>query len=202
MAQYQEKRLNTRSDGKLVTRIEDLSFGLIKAAMLNYSKTGSYIETNYPLQPGKEICIGIESSPSRSFSGNYACYRARIIRKQKSLYSAFKYGYGIRYIFWHDVQNTKHQRLMARKNLRKHPRKALCLAILFLSNKQFVEGVIKNLSLNGAFIETQDQSFSGGEIVTLDILNKQKHNVKILGKVVWHNPKGIGIQFLNVRKNM
>ena len=146
MAQYQEKRVNTRSYGKLVTRIEDLSFGLIKAAMLNYSKTGSYIETNYPLQPGKEICIGIESSPSRSFSGNYACYRARIIRKPKSLYSAFKYGYGIRYIFWHDVQNTKHQRVMARKNLRKHPRKALCLAILFLSNKQFVEGVIKNLS--------------------------------------------------------
>ena len=36
----------------------------------------------------------------------------------------------------------------------------------------------------------------------LDILNKKKHNVKIMGKVVWHNPKGIGIQFLNVRKNM
>ena len=101
----------------------------------------------------------------------------------------------------HDVQNTKHQRVMARKNLRKHPRKPFCLAILFLSNKQLVEGVIKNISLNGAFIETQE-SFSGGEIVMLDILNKKKHNVKIMGKVVWHNPKGIGIQFLNVRKNM
>lgn len=201
MVQHQEKRLNTRSDGKLVTRIEDLSFGLIKAVMLNHSKTGSYIETNYPLQPGKEICIGIEGSPSKSFSGKYACYRARIIRKQKSLYSAFKYGYGIRYIFWHDVQNTKHQRLMARKNLRKHPRNPFCLAILFLSNEQLVEGLIKDISRNGAFIETQE-SFSGGQIVTLDILNKQKHNVKIMGKVVWHNPKGIGIQFLDVKKNM
>lgn len=201
MVQHQEKRLNTRSDDKLVTRIEDLSFGLIKAVTLNYSKTGSYIETNYPLQPGKEICIGIESSPSKSFSGKYACYRARIIRKQKSLYSAFKYGYGIRYLFGHDVQNTKHQRLMARKNLRKHPRKPFCLAILFLSNEQLVEGVIKDISLNGAFIETQE-SFSEGQIVTLDILNKKKHNVKIMSKVVWHNPKGIGMQFLNVRKNM
>jgi len=200
MIQHQEKRLYPRNDGKLLTRIEDLNFGLIKAVMFNYSKTGSYIETNFLIQIGKKICIGIKSSPYKSFPGKYECYRAKIIHKQKSLDSAYKYGYGIRYVSEHDDLNARNQQLKTRKNLRKYPRKPYCLAILFLSDKQLVEGSIKDICPKGAFIETR-KSFSGGELVTMDNLNKKKQNSKIIGKVVWHNPKGIGVQFLNVRKN-
>ena len=200
MIQNQEKRLYPRNDGKLLTRIEDLKFGLIKAVMFNYSKTGSYIETNFLIQVGKEICIGIKSSPYKSWPGKYECYRARIIHKQKPLHSAFKYGYGIRYVSEHDDLNTRHQQLKTKRNLRKYPRKPYCLPILFLSDKQLVEGSIKDICPNGAFIETRNP-FSAGELVTLDILNKKDQNSKIMGKVIRHNHKGIGVQFLNVGKN-
>jgi len=199
MIQIRERRLDRRNDGQLLARIEDLSFGLIKTVMINFSQKGSYIETNFPLQPGKEIYIGIKNSPHHSFSDKYKCYRAKIIRRQKSLYSAYKYGYGIKYVFAHDVQNTKHQRFIAIKNLRKYLRKPYPLDILFLLNNELVEGSIKNISPNGAFIETQ-KSFSGGEIVTLNKLKKKNDNGKLMGKVVWHNAKGIGIQFLKFKK--
>jgi len=199
MIQIQEKRLNPRSYGKLIARIEDLSIGLIKTAMINSSNKGSYIETNCPFQLGKEIYIGIKSSLHQSSSGEYKCYRAKIIRKQKALYTGYKYGYGIKYVFVHDAQSTKPQRFTAIKNLRKYLRKPYPLDILFLFNNQLVEGSIKNISRTGAFIETQ-KSFSGEEIVKLYKLKKKNFNGELMGKVVWHNAKGIGIQFLKLKK--
>lgn len=199
MIQIREKRLCTRSDSKFLTTIENLSFGLFKAVMINCSEKGSYIETNYPILLGKEIYIGIKSSPYNFFSREYECCRAKIIRKQKSLYTSHNYGYGIKYTFVHDDQNIKNQRYIAIKNQRKYLRKPYPLDILFLLNNQLIEGSIKNISTNGAFIETQ-KSFSGGEIVKLYKLKIKNNNSKLIGKVVWHNANGIGIQFLKSNK--
>ena len=199
MNQIEEKRNSSRSSGILLAKIEDLSIGLIKAVIMNYSGKGSYIETNCPLQLGEEIYIGIISPPHHSSFGEYECYRATIIRRQKSLYTAYKYGYGIKYIFEHDVQNTKYQKFIPIKNLRKSLRKPYPLDIFFLFNNQLVEGSIRNISPNGAFIETQ-KSFSGGEIVELNKIKRKNDNGRLKGEVVWHNAKGIGIQFLNSKK--
>ena len=106
--------------------------GLIKAVMINFSEKGSYIETNCPLQLGEEIYIGIRSSHYHSSFGKYECYRATIILRQKSLYTAYKYGYGIEYIFEHDVQTTKYKKFIPIKNIRKYLRKPFLLDIIFL----------------------------------------------------------------------
>jgi Tfp pilus assembly protein PilZ len=196
MIQFEEKRISPRNTGELLARIEDLSIGVIKAILINYSEKGSYIETNCPLQLGEEIYIGIKSSPYHYSSGEYECYRATIIRRKKSLYAAYQYGYGIKYIFEHDVQNAKYQQFIPIKNLRKYLRKPYPLDILFFFNNQPVEGSIRNISPNGAFIETQT-SFSGGEIIELDQIKRKNDNGRLNGKVVWYNAKGIGIHFLN-----
>jgi Tfp pilus assembly protein PilZ len=199
MIQNREKRICPRSDGKLFATIEDLSFGLSKAVIINYNKMGAYIETNCPFRLGIEIYIGIKSSPYKSFVGKYECYRAKIIRQQKSLYTEQNYGYGIKYTFVDDIQNTKNQQYIVIKNLRKYLRKPYPFDISFILNNQLIEGSIKNISPDGAFIETQ-KSFSGGEIVKLHKLKDKNDNSKLVGKVVWHNANGIGIQFLKSNK--
>jgi hypothetical protein len=200
MVQNQENRHDARIDDNLPARIEDVKYGLVKAIIFNYSSKGSYIETNYPLKPSDEICIGIKNSPYKSCSNSYECYRAMILWRRKSIKSVYKYGYGIRYIFWHDVQNHQEKRLKAKKNFRNHPRKPCCKLILFVSKKQIFEGLLKNISPAGAYIETRDTLTAGG-IVMLDILNAKKIDAKIIGKIVRSDINGIGVKFMRISKN-
>lgn len=201
MVQNQEKRHNARIDHKLPARIENVKYGLFKAIIFNYSSKGLYIETNYPLNPSDEICIGIDNSPYKSGSNSYECYRAVILWRQKSIKSAYKYGYGIRYIFWHDIQKHQEKKLIAKKNFRKQSRKSCCKLILFVSKKQIFEGLLKNISSTGAYIETRDTLTAGG-IVMLDILNTKKLDARIIGKIVRSDNNGIGVKFLKISKNL
>ena len=155
MIQNQEKRLNSRCSSQVLTRIEDLICGFIESVMCNYCKTGSYIETNYNLEVGEDIYIGNLNSPCKPFSTKNNCYRAQIVRKQKALYSRYKYGYGLRYIFAHELHNSKLQKSSVTRGLRKYSRNPISMKTLLLSNKQIVEGNVKNISQSGAFIETQ-----------------------------------------------
>jgi hypothetical protein len=200
MIQNQEKRLNSRCSSQVLTRIEDLRSGFIESVMCNYGKTGSYIETNYNLEVGEDIYIGNLNSPCKPFSTKNNCYLAQIVRKQKALYSRYKYGYGLRYIFANEFHNSKLQKSSSTRGLRKYSRKPISMKTFFLSNKQIVEANVKNISQSGAFIETQ-KKFSGGEIIKLAIRKKKNQNGKITGEVIWHNYKGIGIQFINALKN-
>lgn len=201
MVPNQKKRHDARIDDKLPVRIEDIKYGLVKAIILNYSSKGSYIETNYSLKPSDEICIGIDNSPYKSGSNSYECYRAVILWRQKSIKSAYKYGYGIRYIFWHDEQKHQEKKWIAKKNFRKQPRKPCCKLILFVSKKQIFEGLLKNISPAGAYIETRD-TLTAGDIVMLDILNTKKIDAKIIGKIVRSDINGMGVKFMKISKNI
>ena len=200
MIQNKERRLYSRCSSKVLTRIEDLRFGFIESVMCDYSKAGSYIETNYNFKVGEEIYIGNLNSPCKPFSNKNNCYHTKIVRKQKALYSKYKFGYGLRYVFVHELHNSKLQKSSRMRGLRKFVRKPIFIKTLFLSNKQIVEGNVKNISQNGAFIETQ-KKISEGEIIKLAIRMKKKQNTKITGKVIWHNYRGIGIQFIHELKN-
>ena len=64
--------------------------------MLNYSRGGMYIESDFAPAVGSEIFIGIEKSPH---SSGHDVYRAKVIWKKEltNNQSFFFYGIGVKY---------------------------------------------------------------------------------------------------------
>jgi CheY-like chemotaxis protein len=92
----------------------------------------------------------------------------------------------------HKAQDEKNSE---KTDQRQHPRFSCQAKVDFDINDWSYEGVIKNISMGGLFIETHHPITVGNEIMLeLTSLNKNRHcNVK--GKVVRRDAKGIGIQF-------
>jgi CheY-like chemotaxis protein len=92
----------------------------------------------------------------------------------------------------HKAQDEKKS---TKEDQRQHPRFSCHAKVDFDINDWSYEGVIKNISMGGLFIETRHPITVGNEIMLeLTSLNKNRHcNVK--GKVVRRDTKGIGVQF-------
>ena len=92
----------------------------------------------------------------------------------------------------HKAQDEKN---VEKADLRKYPRFSCHSKVDFDINEWSYEGIIKNISMGGLFIETRHPVTVGNEIMLeLTSLNKGRHcNVK--GRVVWRDAKGVGIQF-------
>jgi hypothetical protein len=152
------------------------------------------------LQPGAEIFIGIENSPytSPSFS-SYECYRARIIWRKKLETAFFKYGYGVRYIISSDEEISQNGYLEGGKDLRKRPRHAYSVPILFATQKRLFEALTRNISSTGVYIES-DETLKHGQALTLAIQLKGERRAMIKGRVVWSDQVGFGVKFLSVNK--
>lgn len=80
-------------------------------------------------------------------------------------------------------------------NARKHRRKIYNKLVFFNSVNHYHKGFINNISLNGAFIETQDL-FSLGQAVTVFIPGRKWGKGAIIyGEVARLAQKGIGLKF-------
>ena len=64
--------------------------------MVNYSICGMYLQSDFRLEPGSDIFIGIENSP---YSANHDIYRAQVIwcRELSEDIALFRYGIGVKY---------------------------------------------------------------------------------------------------------
>jgi hypothetical protein len=83
-------------------------------------------------------------------------------------------------------------------NNRKHLRKFYHKQVFFTSNKRYHKGFINNISLNGVFIETQD-NFLNGQVLKIFIPGRKFGKGAIIhGEVTRLTQKGIG---LKLRKN-
>jgi Tfp pilus assembly protein PilZ len=90
---------------------------------------------------------------------------------------------------------------------RKHSRMACDKTTFFASRDKLYEGFVKNISLGGVFVQSED-AFFPGEILTLAVPcesneegNKLKEpfkdeDVKMKCKVIWNNPGGFGMAFM------
>lgn len=79
---------------------------------------------------------------------------------------------------------------------RKHPRKTYDAKVNFTSDEKFGTEYIRDISLEGVFIETAEE-FIMGQIVSLNIPYESIEKfVKIKGTVVRITPEGIGVEFL------
>jgi Tfp pilus assembly protein PilZ len=79
-----------------------------------------------------------------------------------------------------------------------HERKLYSKEIIFSHKNNAYAGLIKNISLGGAFVATSSvNQFSCGDMVTLSIpfTTGQKY-VKRKGRIQWLNNEGIAIEFI------
>ena len=201
MAQNPEKRNTVRLSNNIPIRVKDLKAGRIfNAKMLNSSKNGFYFETDNVLSLGTEIYIGIKKSSSFYSSEIYELHRAIIIRCKKLVASFSNYGYGAIFIIPPQKLNIKEGSLKDSKELRKYQRKAYSKPVLFGTQDGVFEGLTKNVSPSGVYLEAKE-NFEVGEIITLALPLKNKKKFKVKGEVVWSDGVGFGIRFLSKIKN-
>jgi len=195
-----EKRDNTRFDYQAPIVLEDAKFGILQGArMFNYSDFGLYFETDHFLAPGTDIYIGIPNSPYTPNRDIYERYHAIIKWRKPLKESSFYYGYGIRFLEA-DPMNRPIKRGI---ESRRHPRKPCSLYVKYAVRRKIYPGEIKNISLSGAFIKTnENDGLDVGQPLQLAIPNRKKGNViKRIARVIWSNHKGLGVEFQrNARK--
>jgi Tfp pilus assembly protein PilZ len=205
-----EERKNTRFPHLSAITREDVVSGIhYGATMYNFSKDGLYFEADYLLEPDDEIFIGIENSPYASAPGAYECYRAKVRwRKDLDTGRSRNYGYGVQFYYPNYIcptiieEEIPHQRVLQvttpgkRDYSREYPRRPYVKKIIFASNNRFYQGLIKNISRKGIFIEVH-QTFSIGQQLTLVVpLVGRPRGIKLKGKVVWSSAEGFGLEFL------
>jgi hypothetical protein len=195
-----EKRDNTRFDYQAPIVLEDAKFGILQGArMFNYSDFGLYFETDHFLAPGTDIYIGIPNSPFTPNRDVYERYHVILKWRKPLKESSFYYGYGARFLDADPMDRPIERGIESRR----HPRKPCALYVKYAVQRKIYPGEIKNISLSGAFIKTnENDGLDIGQPFQLAIPNRKKGNViKRFAKVIWSNHKGFGVEFQrNARK--
>jgi len=84
---------------------------------------------------------------------------------------------------------------VSKKESRSYNRKSCSEETHFLSRNRLHEGVIKNVSKGGTYIETDDFFFTGQEVVVAGTFEDGGKEGKLKGAIVRLDGKGIGIKF-------
>ncbi len=87
-------------------------------------------------------------------------------------------------------QNTKS------RNTRVHVRKTCFVETHFAANRQLFEGIIKNLSAGGTYIQVKGRFSVGGDIIVAGPFAADQEDVKRRGKIVRMDGQGIGVRFV------
>lgn len=76
------------------------------------------------------------------------------------------------------------------------PRLPLQMPVQFRKNygRQGVKGTLKNISLTGAFLETDNLELGPSDKVILEIVVSERRR-KMAATIVWKNGRGYGVQF-------
>jgi len=76
---------------------------------------------------------------------------------------------------------------------REYPRYPYSRYVLFANKNRLYQGDLKNYSLHGLHIQSQEQ-LSVGEIITVALPFAEDKNDKRKGQVIWCNGKGFGVE--------
>jgi hypothetical protein len=202
MLQYIEKRSDRRISHKAPIIVEDVHENYIyRAILINYSKRGLCFKSDVTLNKGTEICIGIESFNKSSGKLAGRKYYQGTIRWGRELSHNLvnhEYGVNINSVIARPIHH--HEIPIKRKNLRKHRRRLYPKPVFFVSQNQYFQGFISNISRNGALIESKDH-FSVGQMIRLVIPGTKIDNgVMLTARVVRLCQSGIGVAFRKLVK--
>jgi hypothetical protein len=192
-----ENREKTRFAHESKVTLESNEIGFKRdARMYNFSDFGIYFESDYRLQPGSEIFVGISDSPFAAEPDIYERYRG-IVKWRKTLKrSSYYYGYGVELV--EDAPEPPPARQY--DGTREHPRKDAEIPVKYEVDGQKYEGLTENVSSGGVFICTL-YPISVGQIVKLEIPLKRKGKIaRLTGKVTRTNYRGFGVKFIKSRQ--
>ena len=112
--------------------------------------------------------------------------------------NTFNYGYGTKVISDKAKKKVHKNDHVELKELRKSPRKSFSKLAYFASENKYYEGIIKNLSRRGAFIEAKIK-FSNGDEINLVVPGPNKY-IQIRCKIIYFKHNGFGVKFKSVLK--
>ena len=211
MVLSKERRKNKRADHETAVALESLEADApLVAKMFNFSRGGLYFESDSFISPGKEVFLGISQSPYSRDPSTYECHRVKI-KWMKELYdSPYRYGYGVEHRDTvecfavnggeSDINGKELQveRVDKRTDSRRHPRKTLARPVYLSAQSKYFQGLIRDISRGGIFVETDDR-FSVGQVLKLVIPEtKYDKNVMIRGEIVRLSQAGVGIKFTGI----
>ena len=120
-------------------------------------------------------------------------FHAEILWIKRLTRSIYNYGYGAKHIPGSYIQNSED--LAVKTELRKNERRRFCKSVILILVNDYYQGISKNISRGGIFIETRNR-FSIGQMIKLVIPGtKIDKGVMLKGEVVRINPNGIGVKF-------
>jgi hypothetical protein len=76
---------------------------------------------------------------------------------------------------------------------REYPRYSYSRYVLFANKNRLFQGDLKNYSLHGLYIQSQEQ-LPIGEIITVALPFAADKNDKRKGQIVWRNGQGFGVE--------
>ena len=199
MKPYSEKRNESRLYywTPITIQESDVCF-LYRARLANYSGRGLYFEADLLLIPGSKVYIGIQDSTHRFFQDDYGSFLVEIIWRKRLTKNMFNYGYGTKVIFDEAKKKVQRNDHVELKELRKSPRRPFSKVAYFASENRYYEGIIKNLSRSGAFIETKTK-FSNADKIKLVVPGPYKY-IQIRCKIIHFKHNGFGVKFKSVLK--
>lgn len=154
-----------------------------------------YFETDSFLQPGTKVYLGIDSSSQVEFIDEFECKLAEITWRKKLKKSFYNCGYGVKFFLPDKAIEPKHENQTRDIDHRKHPRKHFANSVLYVADNQILNGISKNISASGIFIESKTR-LKVGQTVVLSINFKNKKRVKMKCKVIRTNHQRFGVKFL------
>ena len=84
---------------------------------------------------------------------------------------------------------------LIREERRLYPRVPCFLLVDYATQGNAYRSFVRNLSADGAFIETHMPVPAGPDISLVITLPERKNPVKITGKIAWSGGQGIGVRF-------
>ena len=189
-----ENRVKKRFSHESKASLESTEIGFRRdARMYNFSDFGIYFESDYRLQPEKEILVGISDSPFASESDVYERYRGIVKWRKVLKRSSYYYGYGVKLLEEASEAAKPHQH----DGTREHPRKDAAIPVKFEVDNQSYEGITENVSSGGVFINSDYPIMSIGQQVRLEIPLKMKGKIaRLTGQVTRTNMHGFGVKFI------
>ena len=203
-----ERRKHGRSDYVVLISHEILTDDEIHTGkMFNFSRTGLYFESDQLIYTGDEILIKVPMLSNGLDNYEQLPIDVEIIYRRDLENSAFKYGYGGRYVFENEfIDNSTYPPELQSRDLpdnqmedvedpRNHPRRPLNQSLLIKHKNQIHKGLIRDISSCGAFIETRSEFRLGTDIELVFSEGKVNAKTIVTGKVVRFSLKGFAVRF-------
>jgi hypothetical protein len=190
-----EKRVSARIAHQTPITLELPKAGSLPAArMFNYSKKGLCFESDFYLNPGAEICIGITDSPFAAET-RVCEYCRSVIKWRKFVENSFyDYAYGVEIHAWMPCPGTHRPE----GDSRCQARRSCAIPTLIQNQHRRIPGIIQNVNEGGVFVRCREKPSKGQKVSLTIPLKKKRKLVSRRGEIVWCDENGIGIRFQNV----